>query len=107
MGLADIEKRIIEEAEAEARKIKNRAAEELSRIEAEAEKTAEEGRGQILAEARQKAEEEKKAILVPVRLAAKARLLEEKHRILEEVFTGTAPEVREKKEIEVAKLLYG
>lgn len=107
MGLADIEKRIIEEAEAEARKIKSRSAEETSRLEAEAKKTAEAQRRQILAEAGQKAEEEKKAILVPVRLAAKARLLEEKHRILEEVFAGVPPEGREKKEIQVAKLLYG
>lgn len=107
MGLADIEKKIIEEAEAEARKVKDRTAEEAARIEAAAKKAAEAERRQIMDEARQKAEEEKKTILVPVRLAAKARLLQEKHRILEEVFAGIPPEVREKKEIEVAKSLYG
>ena len=107
MGLAEIEKRIIEESEAEARKIKSRAAEEASRIEEEARAQAGEVHEKVLREARQKAAEEKTAILVPARLAAKAKLLQEKRNLLDEVFAGTAPEVRDKKEIEVAKLLYG
>jgi vacuolar-type H+-ATPase subunit E/Vma4 len=107
MGLAEIEKKIIEESEAEARKIKSRAAEEASKIEEQAKAQAVEVHEKVLREARQKAAEEKTAILVPARLAAKAKLLQEKRNILDEVFAGTAPEAREKKEIEVAKSLYG
>lgn len=107
MGIAEIEKRILGEAEAEADKIKIKAEEEAAEIEAAGRIKAEEIRRQILAEAKRKAEEEKRAILVPARLASKKKLLEEKHKILNEVFAGISPEVREKKEMEAAKLLYG
>lgn len=107
MGLADIEKKIIEEAEAQARMIKSRAAEEISRIEEEAKEKAREIHAIILREAKQSALEVKTGILVPARLAAKARILQEKHKILDEYFAGVSPEAREKKEIEAAKKLYG
>lgn len=107
MGLAEIEKKILKEAEAEAEKISQSAREEALRVENEARQRAEVLRQQIIAEAKIKAEELKKEILVPARLAAKSRLLEEKQKMLEEVFSGLSSEIREKKEIEVAKLLYG
>jgi len=107
MSFAEIEKRIINEAEAEAEKIRKTAEEEAAEIETKGKEKAEKLRRQILAEAQKKAEEEEKAILVPARLAARKRLLEEKHKILNEVFSRLSPEVREKKEIEVAGFLYG
>ena len=105
MGLAEIEKRILEEAESAAEKIRQLAAEEADKLEAAAKVQAQTVRDKILQQAGQKAAEERTAILVPARLLAKRKILEEKHRILDEVFAGLAPEIREQKEVEVAQWL--
>jgi vacuolar-type H+-ATPase subunit E/Vma4 len=107
MGLAEIEAKILEEAALEVRKIKRTAAEEVARIRAEAEKEAAKIRSEILQETLKLAEEEKLSRLVPTRLAARRALLEEKHRILNEVFFNCSTSVKEEREIEVGKLLYG
>lgn len=92
---------------AEAEKINRAAQEEVSQIEAKTRQKAQALQEQITAEAEQRAEEIKKEILVPARLLARSKLLEEKQKILDRVFAGFSPAVREKKEIEVAKFLYG
>ncbi|MGB9612770.1 MAG: V-type ATP synthase subunit E family protein [Candidatus Margulisiibacteriota bacterium] len=107
MGLAEIEKRILFEAEAEAHRIKKSAEELAEEIKAKGRLQAEELRQQILGEFQKKAEEEKKAIVIPAKLWAKKRILQEKHHILDEVFAKVPKEIREEKEIEVAKILYG
>jgi len=107
MGIAEIENRIVAEARAEAEIIKKSADQEVAGVEAETGTKIELLRRQVLEEAKNIAEAEKKAILVPARLAAKKRLLEEKHKLLKEVFAGLPPETRENKEIEVVKFLYG
>jgi vacuolar-type H+-ATPase subunit E/Vma4 len=107
MGLAEIEKKIIDEAKSEASKISRAGKEEVCRIEAETRQKAQVLQEQIISQAKQKAEETKKEILVPARLLEKSKLLKEKQKILAEIFAEFPPLVREKKEIEVAKLLYG
>ena len=107
MGIAEIEKEILKEAEAEADKIRRQAKGEASRIEAEAHHKANQLRQKMLAEAELKAEEVKTSILVPARLESKKKLLEEKHRLLESVFAGLPEKVREEREAEVIKILYG
>lgn len=107
MGLEEIKAKIIEEAKIEAEKIKKAADEEASRIEADAGTQADRLSNMILQEAKARAEAERLARLVPSRLAARKKLLEEKHKILNEVFAGCSAEIKEAKEIEVAKFLYG
>jgi vacuolar-type H+-ATPase subunit E/Vma4 len=107
MGLAEIEKRIIFEAEAEAHRIRRSAEELAEEIIAKGRVQAEELRQKILLEAAKKAKEMKESILVPARLEAKKKILEEKRKILEEVLADLPLEIKEEKEIEVAKILYG
>jgi vacuolar-type H+-ATPase subunit E/Vma4 len=107
MGVAEIKNRILSEAEEKAKKRRQETEKEIKKLETEAQLKAADLRGKIRLEGEKRAEEEKRAILTPVRLQAKKILLEEKHRLMAEVFAGFPPEVREKKEIEVAKFLYG
>lgn len=107
MGIAEIKKKILEEAEEKAARLRTDTEKEIARSQGEAKLKAEELRRKILAEGARQAEEGKRGLLTPVRLLAKQRLLEEKHRLLDLVFTGVSSEVREKKEIEVARYLYG
>lgn len=107
MGIAEIKKKILDEAQGQARKIRSEAEKEIVRGLAEAKLQADELRGKILNEGVRQAEEVKRAILTPVRLLAKQRLLVEKHHLLDQVFADFSPEIREKKEVEVAKFLYG
>lgn len=106
MGLEEIEKKIIGEAQAVAQKIKAQAEEEVSKIIAAGQKEAEIVRQNILKEAQKKAQEIKNAIIIPARLSAKRKILEEKHKILNEVFADLPDEIRTEKEVEVAKFLY-
>ncbi|MBU0630107.1 MAG: hypothetical protein KKC80_04215 [Candidatus Margulisbacteria bacterium] len=107
MGLLEIEAKIIGEAEAKAAVINSEAAKEAAEIAAAAKLRAGILREELLDQVRSSAEEEKKAIVVPARLLLKQRLLEEKHRQLDRLFAGIDPAVRDKKESEVVKLLYG
>lgn len=107
MGIAEIEAKILEEAELEAERIKRKAESEAHQIETKAEHQIKELQQKIKTESQKKAEEVKRSILTPAHLFAKKRLLLEKHKILDEVFAGAKEEVRENKLIEVAKVLYG
>jgi vacuolar-type H+-ATPase subunit E/Vma4 len=107
MGLAEIEKEIDREASAEAVKIKAKGQEEAARIVSEAHAAASKLRHELLAEAAREAEEAKLAIVVPARLEAKKKMLAEKHRILDELFAGLSDQVRQAKEAEAIKILYG
>ena len=107
MGIDEIKKKILEEAQGRAAGLRAEVDKEIAARQAEAERQAEELRRKIVTEGARRAEEEKRTLLTPVRLLAKQRLLEEKHRLLDQVFAGCSPEVREKKEIEVARYLYG
>ena len=107
MGIAEIEAKILEEAEAEAERIREKAEAEVSRIEAEAREKSEKIRQDILSKAKRSAEDLNRAITTPARLNAKKILLTEKHKIIDEVFAGARPQVREEKLMEVARKLYG
>jgi len=107
MGLAEIEQEINREATAAAAKIKANGEAEAVRIIGEAKAAAEKLRHEMLTEALREADEAKKAIVVPARLEAKKKMLEEKHRLLDEVFAGVSDQIRQAKEAEAIKILYG
>jgi V/A-type H+-transporting ATPase subunit E len=107
MGMTEIKEKILEEARAEADRIRQGAEAEAERITREAMAESEKIRALSLTQARQAAAEEKLARIIPARLEAKRLLLETKQQLLAEVFSGLPPEVREAREIEVAKHLYG
>lgn len=107
MGIAEIKQRILAEAEAEAKKIISAADQVGQALIAEAKKKAEQIRQERLALAAKEAAEARQQIVVPARLAAKKHRLEEQHRVLNEVFQGFSKKIREAKEIEVAKFIYG
>lgn len=107
MGIAEIKKKILDEAEEKAARLRAETEKEIARGLAEAKLQADELHRKIITEGTRQAEEGKRALLTPERLLAKQRLLEEKHRLLDLVFAGLSPEIREKKEIEVARFLYG
>ncbi len=56
--------------------------------------------------AAKKAEEEKRAVLIPARLEAKRMVLEEKRKMLDMLLSGVPEKERERKEIELARVLY-
>jgi vacuolar-type H+-ATPase subunit E/Vma4 len=107
MGIADIQKQILEEAEAEAEKLRQKAGVEVQIIEEQGHRAAKEKKVAVLAQARRGAEEKTRSILTPARLQAKKMVLEEKHRLLDEVFKGASEEVREANLIKAAEFLYG
>ena len=117
MSIQEIEKRIIKEAEAEASKIKKEAEEKIRQLEKVHAQKKEEVRTRLMREAQRKAEEVKKSYLVPARLKARKNLLEEKQRILSNIYNEIKREkrlsaaeigkVREESEIKAAHVLFG
>jgi len=107
MGIAEIEAKILEEAEAEAERIREKAEAGVLKIEAEAREKSGKIRQDILSRAKRSAEDLNRAITTPARLNAKKILLTVKHKIIDEVFAGAKPKVREEKLMEVARKLYG
>ncbi|KAF0135115.1 MAG: V-type H+-transporting ATPase subunit E [Candidatus Saganbacteria bacterium] len=107
MGIAEIKAKILEEAEIEAKQILEKAEAGAREIEREAKEKAEIITAKMLEEGKKKAEAFKRSIITPVRLEAKKKLLEEKHKILDTVFSGAPAETKEKYFIEAAKILYG
>lgn len=117
MSIQEIEKRITEDAEAEASKIKNEAESDLQRFEKAHAQTKEEAREEIMRESRQKAEDAKRSLLVPARLKARKAILEEKQNILKEIYAEIQKEkdlsaaemakIREETEIAAANILFG
>ncbi|OGC13451.1 hypothetical protein A3J90_03655 [candidate division WOR-1 bacterium RIFOXYC2_FULL_37_10] len=106
MSLSDIENKIKQDTKAEADKIIAEAKEQVARIIKEAETKAEKEKNEILSAGEKEAQNLKRALITPAKLAAKKKILEEKRKILEQAFQGKSKETREKKEIEVAKVLF-
>jgi vacuolar-type H+-ATPase subunit E/Vma4 len=107
MGIAEIEAKILEEAEEEAERIREKAEAEVLKIEAEAREKSGKLRQEILLKAKRSAEDLNRAITTPARLNAKKTLLTEKHKIIDGVFAGAELNIREEKLMEVARKLYG
>lgn len=107
MGIAEIQKQIIEEAEAEAEKIRQKTETEVKIIEEQGHNAASRKKVEVLAQARRMAEERTRSILTPARLTAKKMVLQEKHRLLDEVFKGASEEMKEANLIKAAEFLYG
>ncbi|MFC1571504.1 hypothetical protein ACFL31_03030 [Candidatus Margulisiibacteriota bacterium] len=117
MSLKEIENRIIREAAEEASRIEAQAEAQAQGMEKSHRAKIEAMKAERQKAARQKAEEAKKSIVVPARLNAKKALLEEKQRILNEIYSGIQKEnnlsdaelakLREASEVTAAKVLYG
>lgn len=107
MGLAEIQKRILETAQNEAEEMLTKAKNEAAAIVKEGEQKAQARYDELIEEARQKARLIKQGLLTPARLEAKKLILSEKQKLMDQVFKGVDHKVREEKEIEVAKVLYG
>jgi V/A-type H+-transporting ATPase subunit E len=117
MSIQEIEKRITEDAQAEASKILKEAEADLRQFEKAHSQKKEEVRAEILRESRSKAEDAKRAHLVPARLKARKAVLEEKQKILKEIYAEIQKEknlsaaeiakVREETEVAAANILFG
>jgi len=107
MGFAEIEKKILDSARAEAQKILKEAQVKASKIKAEGKLTAQNSYDELIRAAHKKADDIKRSLLTPARLVAKKDLLSVKQEIMDEVFKGIPQKIREEKEIEVAEILYG
>jgi len=105
--MRQIKEKILEEARSEAGRIRQMAEVESNWILGKAKTESGKLHQELLERARQAAAEEKLARIIPARLEAKRLLLEAKQEMLAQVFANSPPEVREVKEIEVAKYLYG
>jgi len=107
MALEDIKNKILSDVKAEAGAILSQAREEAQKLKEDFEKRAEIERENILAKARKKAEQIDLQIMIPARLARKSALLKAKHEMLDKVFKDKPQKLREEKELEVVKILYG
>ncbi|MEA3493378.1 MAG: hypothetical protein U9R38_03205 [Candidatus Margulisiibacteriota bacterium] len=117
MSIKEIEKRIIEEASAEAAALRKEHDENLAQLEKMQARQSAELKAGIIEEAKRKAEEKKRALIVPARLSAKKALLEEKQKILGSIYKEIKKEkeisgaelvkLREDSEVKAAKILYG
>lgn len=117
MSIEEIEKRIIAEAEAEASKIRKEAEAKIEQLKVVHAKQKEEIKAEIMREANRKAEEIKRLYLVPARLKAKKAALEEKQKILGEIYREIQKEkklsaaeiskIREETEVKAAEILFG
>jgi len=117
MSIAEIEKSILEEARAEASRIKLEAKNDVRQLEKFHAEKKEEVKGAILKEAQRRAEEVARSHIVPARLKAKRALLEEKQRILEKIYQeikkskkltdAEIGKLREETEVQTAAKLFG
>ena len=117
MSIQEIENRIIAEAEAEASKIKREAEAKIQQLESVHAQKKEEVKNELMQEAQRKAEEVKKSYLIPARLKARKALLEEKQKILGEIYSEIKKEkklsaaeisiIREGTEVKAAHILFG
>ena len=116
MSIQEIERRIIAEAEAEASKIKREAEVKIQQLERGHAQKKEEVKNELMREAQRKAEEVKKSYLIPARLKARKALLEEKQKILGEIYNEIKNEkklsaaeisrIREETEVKAAHILF-
>ncbi len=107
MGIEDIKKRIIEEAQIEAEKINRECAEKTKIIEEEGKRRAESHRGEILGAAKKRGEALFLKILTPARIASNAEILKVKHEIIESVFREVKRDLAEISDEKYGKLLRG
>jgi len=117
MTIREIEKRIIEEAESQSAKIQAEAETSIQQLEKVHAKKKETLKNQILQDSKHKAEALSRSYLVPARLTSKKSILEEKQRILDQIYGEIQKEkklskaeinkLREDTEIKAAALLFG
>jgi vacuolar-type H+-ATPase subunit E/Vma4 len=116
MPIQEIEKRILEEAQAQALKINQETEKKVAQIEAAGLRKMEETKAKILEEARSKAEEVKRHHLVPARLKARKEILEEKQKFLSDLYNEIQREkklssaeiagIREESEVKASMILF-
>ena len=117
MSIAEIEKSILEEAQAGAAKIKVETDEHLAQLEIFYLQKKETLRKAILTSAQRNAEEIKRSYLIPARLEDKRLRLETKQTILQQLYAEIGKEknlsslelsrLREETEIKAAQILFG
>jgi vacuolar-type H+-ATPase subunit E/Vma4 len=100
MPIQEIEKRILEEAQAKALKINQEADKKIKQIEEAGLRKIEETKAKILDEARNQAEEVKRYHLVPARLKARKEILEEKQKYLSDLYN----EIQREKKLSAADI---
>lgn len=116
MSILEIEKKILEDAQEEAARIKKEAQGSIQRLE----KTHADKRvglkGVSTRQSRNRAEDVKRSIIVPARIEARKALLEAKQKILGKIYTEIKKEkklsaaelakVREETEVQAARILF-
>lgn len=117
MSIQEIEKRILQEAEAEAAKVRKEGKAEIQKLAKFHTEKAQEVKAGLAEEARLKAEEIKRSYLVPARLKARKSVLEEKQKILKGIYDDIQKEkklsvaelakLREDSEVKAAQILFG
>lgn len=116
MSIQAIEKKILEQAQAEADKIKQDSQTLINELEQVHERDTRELTSKAREHAEQKAAAAKRAILVPARLAARKSLLEAKQKIIGSLYKEIKKEkklsqaelenLREKSEAQAAAILF-
>lgn len=105
MGLKELEEKIKERTEEEARKILEEAEKKREEILREGKKEAERIRERIISCKKEEAERERKKEIVEVKLEERGKILEEKNKLLEEVFKGVEKRLNSLPEEEYLSLL--
>ncbi|MBU0672685.1 MAG: conserved oligomeric Golgi complex subunit 6, partial [Candidatus Margulisbacteria bacterium] len=113
----EIEKKILQDAGAEANKIKQESEQMIRKLNQSQEQKMTELRAAGERETALRVEEAKRAILVPARLNTRKALLEEKQKILGSIYNEIQKEkklspaeiarIREETEVEAAQVLFG
>ena len=117
MSILEIEKRIIEDAEAEASRIKSEAEQSARQLEKVHAQKKDVLRRELMEDAQRRAEELKRSYLVPAKLNSRKAVLEEKQKILEKIYSeikrakkfsdAEIKKLREESEIKAANILFG
>lgn len=106
MALADIEKKILAEAEEKAMEIIGSAGAVAAEIISSAKEKGVRIIDDEVKRALKKAEDAKRTVVIPARLEAKKTVLEEKRKYLESLLAAVREDDRERKEIELGRFLY-
>lgn len=117
MPIQELEKRILDEAQAEAEEIKSLARQETQKRNQVQASKIQDLKNQVQTENQRKAEEIKRLHLVPARLHAKKALLEAKQDVLTRLYAEIQKEhnlsaaetkrLREESEVKVTQILFG
>ncbi len=117
MAIQDIENKIIEEANKRAAEIEAENKKEMEKLNKFHQKEKQALQDKILREAERKAQNAQRSILVPARMTASKTILEEKQKIISQVYDQVQKEkklakadlekLRELTEIKAAQILYG